>query len=179
MKIFLFKLFAYYRNKKRIFLKGIKREYYTWQVRTIAASCGDGLKVNGFSTVNSQTMLGNNVNFNGMTITGQGKVSIGNNFHSGIGCRIITSNHNYNGNAIPYDDTFLHMTTVIEDNVWLGEYVTILGNVTIGEGAIIQARSVVVSDVPKLGIAGGHPAKVFNYRNSSNYYQLKELNRFH
>lgn len=35
------------------------------------------------------------------------------------------------------------------------------GGVTIGEGAIIQAGSVVVSDIPKYAIAGGSPAKVF------------------
>jgi acetyltransferase-like isoleucine patch superfamily enzyme len=36
--------------------------------------------------------------------------------------------------------------------------------VTIEEGAIIQAGSVVTSDVPECSIAGGHPTKVFRER---------------
>lgn len=54
-----------------------------------------------------------------------------------------------------------------------------IGGVVIGEGAIIQAGSVVVSDVPDCAIAGGHPAKVFSYRNKEHYYQLKKEKRFH
>jgi acetyltransferase-like isoleucine patch superfamily enzyme len=104
----------------------------------------------------------------------------GNNFHSGPKCRIITVNHNFNeGNAIPYDSTNIVKDVVIEDNVWLGYNVLILGGVRIGEGAIIQAGSVVVSDVPKYGIAGGHPAKVFSERDVDHYNKLKEEGKFH
>jgi acetyltransferase-like isoleucine patch superfamily enzyme len=62
--------------------------------------------------------------------------------------------------------------------VWLGSRVTILGGVTIGEGAIIQAGAVVVSDIPKYAIAGGNPAKVFKYRDIEHYERLKAENRF-
>jgi acetyltransferase-like isoleucine patch superfamily enzyme len=67
----------------------------------------------------------------------------------------------------------------IGDCVWLGNNVIILGGATIGEGAIIQACSVVCSDIPALAIAGGHPAKPFKYRNADHYKQLKEEKRFH
>lgn len=67
---------------------------------------------------------------------------------------------------------------MIEDNVWLGQNVTILQGVKIGEGAIIQAGSVVVSDIPACSIAGGHPAKVFKMRNEQHYYDLKSENKF-
>jgi len=68
---------------------------------------------------------------------------------------------------------------LIEDNVWLGHRVIILGGVTIGEGAIIQAGSVVVKDIPKYAIAGGHPAKVFKYRDIKHYNRLKKEKKFH
>ena len=68
---------------------------------------------------------------------------------------------------------------VIEDNVWLGNRVIILPGTHIGEGAIIQAGSVVVGEIPKYGIAGGHPAKVFKYRNAEHYEKLKKEGRFH
>lgn len=49
---------------------------------------------------------------------------------------------------------------IIEDNVWLGDKVTILPNVTIGKNSIIGANSVVTKDIPPYSIAVGNPAKV-------------------
>lgn len=48
----------------------------------------------------------------------------------------------------------------IGDNVWLGDKVTILPEVEIGEGSIIAANSVVTHDIPSFSIAAGCPAKV-------------------
>ena len=137
------------------------------------------LKVMGYSKVNRNTELGKNVNFNGMIITGRGKVKIGDNFHSGKNCKMITQIHNYNGEAIPYDKKIINKDIIIGDNVWLGDDVMILGGVIIEEGAIIQARSVVVNDIPKYSIAGGHPAKVFSKRDIERYEKLKKQKKFH
>ena len=49
---------------------------------------------------------------------------------------------------------------VIEDNVWIGQYSTILKGVTIGKGAIVATRAVVTKDVPPYTIVAGNPAKV-------------------
>jgi acetyltransferase-like isoleucine patch superfamily enzyme len=57
--------------------------------------------------------------------------------------------------------------------------VIVLGGVSIGEGAIIQAGSVVVKDIPKYAIAGGHPCKVFKYRDIEHYEKLKKERKFH
>ncbi|MGO9145150.1 MAG: acyltransferase [Desulfomonilia bacterium] len=48
----------------------------------------------------------------------------------------------------------------ISDKVWIGFNSIILCGVTIGEGAIIGAGSVVTSDVPAWSIAAGNPARV-------------------
>lgn len=134
--------------------------------------------VNYKSTFNGNTYLGRNCHFNGMEINGGGKVTIGDNFHSGPSCMMITQNHNIHGNALPYDNTYIFKNITIGDNVWLGSRVIILGGVNIGEGSVIQAGSVVVSDIPPLSIAGGHPATVFSSRNSKHYYSLKEQKSF-
>lgn len=47
----------------------------------------------------------------------------------------------------------------IEDKVWIGFDVVILKGVTIGEGAIIGARSVVTKNVEPYTIVAGNPAK--------------------
>lgn len=49
---------------------------------------------------------------------------------------------------------------VIENNVWLGEGVVVLPNVTIGENSIVGANSVVTKSIPKNSIAGGNPARI-------------------
>ncbi|WP_225418475.1 sugar O-acetyltransferase [Lacticaseibacillus daqingensis] len=48
----------------------------------------------------------------------------------------------------------------LEDNVWLGANVVVLGGVTIGAGSIIGAGSVVTRDIPAGVIAVGSPCKV-------------------
>lgn len=163
---------------KRMF-KSIIRKLYTLFVIKRAKQAGENLKVNGLSVVTSHTTLKNNVNFNGMRIYGTGNVTIGNNFHSGKGCSIITDFHNYDkGETIPYDNTYIIKDVIIEDNVWLGVNVMVLGGVRLGEGSIIQAGSVVVKDIPKYAIAGGHPAKVFKYRDIEHYETLKAEEKF-
>lgn len=67
-----------------------------------AKKCGKGLKVNGWTRINNNVFLGTNVNFNGLSIEGRGKVAIGDNFHSGTGCLLITQTHDYDdGEGIP------------------------------------------------------------------------------
>ena len=159
--------------------KKLVRFFYTNKIKIKAGGYIGPLYINGSSTVSKKTFLGKNIHFNGMKIGGCGTVKIGDNFHSGTECSIITQNHNYEGEMLPYDKTFICKDVYIEDNVWLGNRVIILGGVTIGEGAIIQAGSVVVKSIPKYAIAGGTPAKIFSQRDIEHYTLLKEQKRFH
>lgn len=141
---------------------------------------GEGVKVNHFSRFTRKTVIGDYSNFNGICITGNGNVKIGRYFHSGEECLFITSNHNYDyGNAIPYDNTYVDKDIIIDDFAWIGTRVTVLGGVHIGRGAIIQAGSVVVEDIPDYAIAGGAPAKVFKYRNKEHFDDLLDKEKFH
>jgi acetyltransferase-like isoleucine patch superfamily enzyme len=47
----------------------------------------------------------------------------------------------------------------LRDNVWIGFDVCILPGVTIGEGSVVGARSVVAEDVPDYTIVAGNPAR--------------------
>lgn len=49
---------------------------------------------------------------------------------------------------------------VIGDDAWLAYNVSVLGNVTIGEGAVVAAGSVVTKDVPAHALVAGNPARV-------------------
>lgn len=160
-------------------LKKLRKSYYKKQVLKTSEFVKGPIYVNGLTYVNSKTILGSNIHFNGLKILGNGKVVIGDNFHSGMDCILLTEVHNYKGTKIPYDETNILKEIIIEDNVWLGHGVMLLGSIKIGEGAIIQAGAVVVKDVPKYAIAGGNPAKVFKYRDEELYKKLKVEGKFH
>lgn len=151
----------------------------TKRAKSVLCTFGNGLQVNYKSCFTGNTSVGHHCNFNGMTIVGGGKVLIGNYFHSGVECMIITENHNYEGDAIPYDSTYIRKDVTISDCVWFGNRVMVMGGVNIGEGAIIAAGSVVTKDVPPLAIVGGNPAKVIKYRDAEHYYKLKSEGKFH
>src|SRR5690554_1762443 len=165
----MFILKLYFRFTKKLWTAIVKRN---------CLSHGEKIIANRRTVVGKNVILGNNVNFNGMKISKGDTVKIGDNFHSGDECRIIVQNHNYEGESIPYDSTYIYNNVTIEDNVRIGHNVIILGNTTIGEGSIIQAGSTVVSSIPKYSIAGGHPAKVFKTRNIAHYEELKKKGKF-
>jgi chloramphenicol O-acetyltransferase type B len=162
------------------FIIKIKRFFYKKSCVKQVKKVVHPLYVNGKSNFGSNTFLGKNTNFNGIDINGCGKVVIGDNFHSGPGCLFITQNHNYNnGSKIPYDNTYTCNDIFIKDNVWMGSRVIVIGKVTIGEGVIIQAGSVVVSNIEDFCIVGGHPARVFSKRDKEHYMKLKNKKQFH
>lgn len=54
--------------------------------------------------------------------------------------------------------------TLVGNDVWFGHEAMIMPKVTIGDGAIIAARSVVTKDVPPYTIVGGNPATIIRKR---------------
>lgn len=153
-------------------MRAIKRLIFKMLALMSGAKIGKHTKFNNYTRLTKNTTIGTNCHFNGLKILGNGMVNIHDNFHSGFGCEIITDVHNYHGKKLPYDDTYIIKHVTIEKNVWLGRHVIILGGVTIGEGAIVQAGSVITKSIPKLAIAGGHPAKVFSSRDKEHYIKL-------
>lgn len=108
-----------------------------------------------------------------------GGVAIGRYFHPGRGLTIFSVNHNYQtAKRIPYDDVDIRLPVVVGDCVWCGANVTILPGVTIGEGAVIGACSVVTKDVPRCAVMGGNPARVLKYRDIEHFERLKAAGQF-
>ena len=54
--------------------------------------------------------------------------------------------------------------TVVGNDVWIGQDVTVMPGVHIGDGAIIAAESVVTRDIPPYHVAGGNPCRVIRKR---------------
>ncbi len=171
-------------------LKGINRKtskliYNSERINTylVARGCkyvGTNLKVSGTAVgFGKHVILGNFVNINGCELLGGGELEIGNYFHSGKYIRIITQNHRYERcDSIPYDKVRIKKKVTIKDFVWLGQGVTILPGITIGEGAIVAAESVVTKDVPDYAIVGGNPARIIRYRNIEEFQKLKNEGKY-
>lgn len=119
--------------------------------------------------------FGNNVELNDSVHIGAiTSVSIGDNVL--IASRVFISDHNHgdyqepdeaSSPDIPPGNRPLSSRPVhIGRNVWLGEQVCILAGVTVGDGAIVGANSVVTRDIPPNSIAAGNPARVIRIFNT-------------
>lgn len=98
-------------------------------------------------------------------ITASNSIFIGDGFLSGKYLLITDNSHGSNTleecSMSPIKrDIVSKGAVIIGKNVWVGDKVSIMPNVRIGDGAIIAANSVVTKDVPPYSIVGGNPAKV-------------------
>ena len=72
--------------------------------------------------------------------------------------------HGWKAFAPTLEELPLKGDTVVGNDVWFGQNVTVLPGVHIGDGAIIAANSVVSRDIPPYCVAGGNPCRVLRPR---------------
>lgn len=90
-----------------------------------------------------------------------------------IASKVFISDHNHghygkDGSSPlshPNEREIISSPVIIEDDVWIGEFVSILPGVTIGKGSVIGTMSVVNKSIPPYSIAVGSPAKVIKTYN--------------
>ena len=142
-----------------------------------AMELGDGLttgvnvRLDAFASRGSSPVLriGRHVQINDSVHIGAiEQVIVGD--HTLIASRVFISDHNHGSYQVqdvasspeihPADRPLSSKPVNIGRNVWLGEQVCILPGVTIGDGAIVGANSVVTRDIPPNSIAAGNPARV-------------------
>ena len=106
-------------------------------------------------------------NFN-LTILDCGEIRIGNNVMFGPNVSLYAAYHPLDykrrnmrrrEDGTLYDLEYGSRITIC-DNCWLGGGVTVLPRVTIGEGSVIGAGSVVTKDIPAHSLAVGNPCRV-------------------
>ena len=129
------------------------------------------------------------------------KISISNDVHIQFGCKlfgtgggisigqgtifahdvqVFARNHMYDAldlRFIPYDTRCVEKHVTIGEYVWIGARSTIMAGVTIGDGAVIAACSVVTNDVPAYSVVGGNPAKIVKMRDRSVFESLKSKDK--
>jgi acetyltransferase-like isoleucine patch superfamily enzyme len=113
--------------------------------------------------------IGDNVGISGSTLRCSEAITIGNNTTIGSGCLIVdTDGHPQDVNERLHADdeikTYYKNTKnrpiVIGENVFIGARCIVMKGVTIGDGAIVGAGSVVTKDVPPYTVVAGNPARI-------------------
>lgn len=109
--------------------------------------------------------IGNSV-FIGMysTIASKGSIEIGNFSIFAPRCYILDHEHGFSGGDLILNQKSKVMKTVIGCDCYFGTGTVITGGVTVGDGAVVAANSVVVRDIPPMEIWGGVPAKFIRMR---------------
>ena len=144
------------------------------ELKSNLVKCGNNVTIRknvtmtpGAVSIGDNTVLMHNISI----LSTHAKVFIGNDVMMGTGTTIITGNHRIDmvgrtmrsvgeDEKLPEND----QDVVIGDDVWIGVNTIILKGVTIGEGAVISAGSVVTKDIPPYQIWGGVPAKFLKER---------------
>ena len=137
-------------------------------------SIGEGTYLCAWEKFRNQTfspsiIIGNNVSIgHHCHISACDKIEIGDGTLTGKWVTIIDNSH---GECTLNEMMSMAPTTrplyskgrvSIGKNVWIGDKATILPGVTIGDGVIVGANSVVTKDIPPYKIAIGCPAKIIN-----------------
>ena len=136
---------------------------------------GDNVGIGAYSRVVVSTSLnqigtyiriGNNVGIGEFAyLGGAGGLEIGDDCIVGQYFSCHPENHNYSTQNIPIRMQGVNRKGInIGKNCWIGSKVTILDGVTIGDGCILAAGSVVTKSFPANSIIGGVPAKFLKGR---------------
>ncbi|MDS0284660.1 acyltransferase [Haloarcula onubensis] len=100
-----------------------------------------------------------------VTLLGQGSVTIGADVLVGPQTTIVAANHTFEDPEATISSQEITREGIeIEDDVWIGANCTVLDGVTIGEGAVVAAGSVVTDSVPPYTVVGGTPASELKRR---------------
>lgn len=91
----------------------------------------------------------------GVELYSQGKIFVGKKVVISQGSYICTGTHDYTDSGFP----LYTMPITIKDNAWVASFSFIHPGVTIGEGCVVGARSVVTKDMPDWMVCSGFPCK--------------------
>jgi galactoside O-acetyltransferase len=120
----------------------------------------------------SEVVIGKNTFVGGSSLVCAQRIEIGDDVLISWGCTIVDHNshamawkHRMNDvkDAMSGKKDWSHVDVrpvAIGNRVWIGFNSIIMKGVTIGEGAIVGAGSVVTKDVPAYNIVGGSPARI-------------------
>ena len=129
----------------------------------------EAVLMDGENQFDPKIIIGDNVIMNeNVHIAATNYISIGNDVL--MASRIFITDHNHGSYRGEYHSepnvpprnrqVSSNGRVIIEDNVWIGEMVSVMPGVVIGYGSVIGGNSIVTENIPPYSIAVGNPAKV-------------------
>ena len=152
-------------------------DFRNLMLRMSRAHIGKGSRIclNAYIRKPKRLSIGrNSLILNGVILDALGGITIEDDVSISFRAIICSGGHDIN---TPYFDGD-HRPIYICKHAWIGVGATILKGVTIGEGAVVCAGSVVNKDVPPYAIVGGVPAKIIGQR-SRDLVQQVNIKRRH
>ena len=138
-----------------------------WLMKYIAEECGLNvvIKQNAYVGTGRGLRIGNNSQLGVNSRIGP-FVWIGSDVVMGPDVVIMTTAHAFEnpGEPIRLQGDLPVKSVKVGNDVWIGTRVIVMPGVTLGNGSVIGAGSVVTRDIPPLAIAAGNPARVFRKR---------------
>ena len=131
-------------------------------LRQLFSECGEQVIIEqGFKCdYGVHIELGDRVFINSnCTFLDGGRVKIGDDCLIGPNVQILTINHDLNPTK-RLEKLSYALDVTVEGNVWIGAAAIICPGVTIGEGSVIAAGSIVTKDIDSNVMAAGNPAKI-------------------
>ena len=94
------------------------------------------------------------------------KVTLGDDVLIAPNVAILSRMHEFSSMEVPISQQGYReeKAVIVGNDVWIGRNVVVMPGVSIGEGAIVGAGSVVTKDVEPYSIVGGVPAKLIRKR---------------
>ena len=134
-------------------------------INMYGCTVGDDVKIGAFVEIQKNASIGNNCKISSHSficegVTIEDAVFIG---HSVTFINDMYPRATAAGGALQTEADWKVDKTIVKKGASIGSGCTILANVTIGEGAIIGAGSVVTKDVPPNAIVAGNPAKFLRF----------------
>lgn len=137
-----------------------------WFYRFRLKQCGWATVIDPFVVINGGygVSIGEYSALNSFVhIWGHGGVTIGNRVMIASHVSIVSVTHDHTADSMRFAKP-ISQPIFINDDVWIGAHVVILPGVTLGEGSVIGAGSVVREDVEPYAIVAGTPARLIRYR---------------
>ncbi len=168
MKLLIFGAYSFAENLILMLLELLPHQLRYWIFKALFKQLGPDSMIDYRTyfrypwkiSIGSGVSINRGCEFYGSMVAGNAYIVIGDHCALGPRVRILSATHDYHKLDLP--DQAASVT--IGQHVWIGAGATILPGVTIGDGAVVAASSVVTRDVAPFSIVAGNPARFIKTR---------------
>lgn len=168
LKRLLFGTYSFAENVVRILMELLPHPLRYWIFKALLARLGAGSMIDYQTyfrypwkiSIGEDVWINRGCEFYGSMLAGNAHITIGDHCAFGPRVRVLSATHDHRRLDLP--DTAASVT--IGNHVWICAGATILPGVSVGDGSVVAAGSVVTRDVAPFSIVAGNPARFLKTR---------------